>query len=48
MFFGDKCEEGGNDYPLVKRLIDEKGTRLSQVFPVKDYKTTWDILKVIP
>jgi phosphomannomutase len=46
-FFGDKCQPGGNDYPLVERLeqLNEE-TKLSyKIYEVKDYKETWDILK---
>jgi len=37
-FFGDKMQEGGNDYPLGK-LLPEKN-----VFEVRDWKHTWSIL----
>ena len=45
-FFGDKCEPGGNDYPIVCR-IDEIESYLykSVIHSVKDYKETWNILK---
>jgi phosphomannomutase len=38
-FYGDKCDEGGNDYPLAV-LLDSK-----QVYHVQDWKHTWEILK---
>ena len=41
-FFGDRTEEGGNDYTLAKRIIDE---RRGEVFQVKDWKETWKKLK---
>ena len=43
VFFGDKCEPGGNDYPIVERLfplIDEH-----TIHNVKDWKETYKILK---
>lgn len=40
-FFGDRMEKGGNDYSLAQ-AIKEKG---GELFHVKDYKDTWDILK---
>ena len=45
-FFGDRCEPGGNDYPIVCR-IDEVESYLykSVIHSVKDYKETWNILK---
>jgi phosphomannomutase len=46
-FFGDKCQPGGNDYPLVERLhhLNETTKLACTVHEVKDYKDTWDILK---
>ena len=46
-FFGDKCEPGGNDYPIVAELEKqfEENNRYSVVHRVKDYKDTWNILK---
>lgn len=35
-FFGDKCDPGGNDYPLAKLL--------KNVYKVKDWRETWKIL----
>jgi len=40
-FFGDKCEQGGNDWPLANKL------KPKQVFNVRDWKHTWEILKDI-
>lgn len=40
-FFGDKCEQGGNDWPLANLLKPE------QVFNVRDWQDTWKILKDI-
>ena len=56
IFFGDRCEPGGNDYPIVQRLEKEKERSADHVFGdlarrkfrihnVKSYKDTWDILK---
>jgi phosphomannomutase len=46
-FFGDKCQPGGNDYPLVERLgqMNEENNLSCTIHEVKDYKDTWDILK---
>lgn len=41
MFFGDRTEEGGNDYTIAKTLKDFGGT----VHTVKDWKDTSQILK---
>ena len=43
-FFGDACQEGGNDYPLAKQIIEKD---LGFVYNVKDYQETWNILKEI-
>ena len=40
-FFGDKCDQGGNDWPLANRL------KPKQVFNVRDWQETWKILKDI-
>jgi len=40
-FFGDKMEQGGNDYPLGKNL------KSKNVFAVKDWKDTWYKLREI-
>ena len=56
IFFGDRCEPGGNDFPIVERLEREKERSADHVFgdlarrkfrihKVKSYKDTWDILK---
>ena len=42
MFFGDRCEPGGNDYPIVSRIEDEH-----IVHNVKDWKETYKLLKTI-
>ena len=46
-FFGDKCEPGGNDYPIAFELEKqfEENNRQCVVHRVKDYKDTWNILK---
>jgi phosphomannomutase len=46
-FFGDKCQPGGNDYPLVERLhhLNETTKLACTIHEVKDYKDTWKILK---
>jgi phosphomannomutase len=40
-FFGDKCEQGGNDWPLANKL------KPKQVFNVSNWQETWKILKDI-
>ena len=46
-FFGDKCEPGGNDFPIAYELERqfEENNRHCVVHRVKDYKDTWNILK---
>ena len=46
-FFGDKCEPGGNDYPIAFEMEKqfEENNRHCVVHRVKDYKDTWNILK---
>lgn len=43
-FFGDACQEGGNDYPVAKEIMENNR---GFVYNVKDYKETWNILKEI-
>ena len=45
IFFGDRCKKGGNDYPIVKRLENEKNLRNYKVHDVSNYTKTWEILK---
>ena len=45
LFFGDRCEKGGNDYPIVYRLENEKNKRNYKVHNVSNYSETWEILK---
>ena len=47
IFFGDRCEEGGNDSPIIKRLETEKEKREYEVFNVSNFNETWEILKRI-
>ena len=42
VFFGDRMDPDGNDYPLKKELIDKD---LGICYNVKDWKETWKILK---
>ena len=42
MFFGDKCEPGGNDYSIVEKIKD---THI--VHKVKDWQSTKSILESI-
>jgi|TARA_B100000519_G_C14224322_1_gene429210 phosphomannomutase len=48
-FFGDRCEPGGNDYPIVEILDRERLTmkRMSVVFDVNGWEDTWNYLKNI-
>lgn len=43
-FFGDRMDVSGNDYSLSRVIKDKKG----ELFHVKDYKDTWNILKNLP
>lgn len=38
-FFGDKCDEGGNDYPISKLI--------KKHYHVKNWRNTWEILKYL-
>lgn len=38
-FFGDRMEQGGNDYPLAR------ANKTGKNYHVKDWKHTWEILK---
>ena len=42
IFFGDRMDPAGNDYPLSKIILD-KG--LGKCYNVKDYNETWKLLK---
>ena len=46
-FFGDKCQPGGNDFPIVERLkqLNESTNLSCTIHEVKDYKDTWEVLK---
>ena len=46
-FFGDKCEFGGNDFPIVERLgqLNEETNLSCTIYEVKDYNDTWNILR---
>lgn len=41
-FFGDRMDPVGNDWPLGKRILDEKR---GKIYHVKDWKDTWSRLK---
>lgn len=41
-FFGDRCEPGGNDYSIAKRLVTREDCQVSHV---SDWNHTWEILK---
>ncbi len=42
VFFGDRMDPAGNDYPLKKIILDND---MGTCYNVKDYNETWDILK---
>ncbi len=46
-FFGDKCQPGGNDYPIVESMCRqlEQNRRHCVLHEVKSYHDTWNILK---
>ena len=41
-FFGDRCEEGGNDYSLAIAIAEK---HFGYAFKVDNYKEVWDMLK---
>ena len=41
-FFGDKMDEGGNDYTLAKEIRERN---LGTTYHVYDYKHTWELLE---
>lgn len=41
-FFGDAMQEGGNDYPLAKEIIDNN---LGFCYNIQNWQNTWDLLK---
>lgn len=43
-FYGDKMEEGGNDYSL-KYAITKRDNEGDMLHPVTDWKHTWELLK---
>ena len=42
VFFGDRMDLLGNDYPLSKIILDNS---LGKCYNVKDYNETWELLK---
>lgn len=44
VFFGDKCEKGGNDYDIAEAV---KQLPNGTVYHVKDWEETWTIMKSI-
>lgn len=42
VFFGDRMDPLGNDYPLSKIILDNS---LGKCYNVKDYNETWELLK---
>jgi len=47
LFFGDKTEKGGNDYPLAKALMSSEENELHYVYAISHWKDTYDILNKI-
>jgi phosphomannomutase len=43
-FFGDKCQPGGNDFPIVNRLRNEYKDEVI-INEVKDWTETWEHLR---
>ena len=41
-FLGDRCEPGGNDYPIVEKIKDKH-----TVYNVKNWEHTYEILNKI-
>ena len=41
-FYGDAMQEGGNDYPLAKLILDKN---LGFCYNIQDWKNTWILLK---
>jgi len=50
-FFGDRCEEGGNDYALAKALQDENSDstmdRYHEIYHVESPDHTFELLKAL-
>jgi phosphomannomutase len=44
MFYGDRMDEGGNDFPLADALF--RGWQGAN-YPVEDWQHTWDLLKEV-
>lgn len=44
IFFGDKCEPGGNDYPIVDRLESTDLVKEYTINKVSGYRDTWHTL----
>ena len=44
-FFGDKCQPGGNDYPLAQAILERRRNVCDRVYQVKDWQDTLAILK---
>lgn len=43
-FFGDRMDEGGNDYPLAQAILDNNR---GYCYNIKNWEATWTILKQI-
>ena len=42
LFFGDRMDEKGNDYPLAKLILDNK---LGECYNIQNWQNTWTLLK---
>ena len=47
VFFGDKTQKGGNDYPFAKAIQAMGENELNHVYHVSDWKRTYEILNDI-
>jgi phosphomannomutase len=46
-FFGDKCQPGGNDYPLAQAISERYNNAEDRVHPVKNWQDTLMKLKIL-
>jgi len=42
LFFGDRMDEKGNDYPLAKLILDNK---LGECYNIQNWENTWNLLQ---
>ena len=46
-FFGDHLFPGGNDFPILKKALEEKKFNDNKFYHVDNWQHTWEILKLI-